>query len=36
MGTTKHDFSDIYRELHDKIHRYLERLVGRNHAEGLT
>jgi len=36
MGTTGVDFSEIYEDFHEKISRYLERLVGKNHAEDLT
>jgi len=36
MGTTELEFSDIYDEFHEKLSRYLERMVGRNNAEDLT
>jgi len=36
MGTTGLEFSDIYDEFHEKLSRYLERMVGRNNAEDLT
>lgn len=36
MKTTGLEFSDIYNEFLDKIHRYLERMVGKNDAEDLT
>ena len=36
MGTTDLEFGDVYREFHDKLNRYLERIVGKNDAEDLT
>lgn len=30
------EFEDVYREFHDKLNRYLERIVGKNDAEDLT
>ncbi|UCG48029.1 MAG: RNA polymerase sigma factor [Phycisphaerales bacterium] len=36
MGTTALKFSDIYDEFHEKLHRYLERMNGKNNAEDLT
>ena len=36
MGTTGLDFSDVYDEFHEKLHHYLERMVGRNDAEDVT
>jgi RNA polymerase sigma-70 factor (ECF subfamily) len=36
MGTTGLDFNDIYDEFHEKLHRYLERMIGRNDAEDVT
>ena len=36
MGTTGLDFSDIYDEFHEKLHRYLERMIGKNDAEDVT
>ena len=36
MRTTKHDFNAIYDTYHEKVHHYLERLVGESHAEDVT
>jgi DNA-directed RNA polymerase specialized sigma24 family protein len=36
VGTTRLQFSDIYSEFHEKVSRYLERMVGKNDAEDLT
>ncbi len=36
MGTTKLQFTDVYDRFHDKINRYLERMVGKNDAEDLA
>ncbi|MHC4559902.1 MAG: RNA polymerase sigma factor [Planctomycetota bacterium] len=36
MGTTGLDFSDIYNEFHEKLHCYLERMIGKNDAEDVT
>lgn len=36
MTTTELNFSDIYDEFHEKLHRYLERMVSKNNAEDLT
>jgi RNA polymerase sigma-70 factor (ECF subfamily) len=36
MKTTGLEFSDIHDKFHEKIHRYLERMVGKNDAEDLT
>ena len=29
-------FDDVYEEFHEKIHRYVERMVGRDEADDLT
>lgn len=36
MGTTGLDFNDIYDEFHEKLHRYLERMIGKNDVEDIT
>lgn len=36
METTSLEFNDIYNEFHEKLTHYLERMVGKNHAEDLT
>jgi RNA polymerase sigma-70 factor (ECF subfamily) len=36
MGTTGLEFRDVYDRFHEKVNRYLERMVGRNDAEDLT
>lgn len=36
MGTTGLDFSDIYDEFHEKLHRYIEQMIGKNNAEDVT
>lgn len=36
MGTTGLEFRDVYDEFHEKLNRYLERIVGKNDAEDLT
>ncbi|MFC1765273.1 RNA polymerase sigma factor [Planctomycetota bacterium] len=36
MGATRFEFSEVYNEFHDKLNRYIERIVGRNDAEDLT
>ncbi len=36
MGTTELQFTDVYDKFHDKVNRYLERMVGKNDAEDLT
>jgi len=33
---TQLEFSDIYDEFHERLHRYLARMVGKNDAEDLT
>lgn len=33
---TQLEFRDVYDEFHEKLHRYLERMVGKNDAEDLT
>lgn len=36
MGTAGFEFRDVYNEFHEKLNRYLARLVGKNDAEDLT
>ena len=36
MANNKLEFRDIYEEFHQRIHRYLERMVGKGEAEDLT
>ncbi len=36
MGTAAMKFGDVYDKFHDKVNRYLERMVGKNDAEDLT
>jgi len=36
MKTPRFKFSDIYEKYHEKLHRYLQRMVGTNDAEDLT
>ncbi len=36
MSSTEFKFNDIYHEYHEKLRRYIERIVGRNDAEDLT
>jgi len=36
VGTTELKFNDIYNEYHDKLLRYLQRMVGPNDAEDVT
>ena len=36
MDTTSLEFSDIYDQFHEKLTHYLERMVGKNHAEDLA
>lgn len=36
MRTTGFEFSNIHDKFHQKIHRYLERMVGKNDAEDIT
>lgn len=36
MTTTELEFSDVYDEFHEKLHHYLERMVGKTNAEDLT
>jgi RNA polymerase sigma-70 factor (ECF subfamily) len=36
MGTTGWEFNDVYSQFHEKLNRYLERMVGKNDAEDLT
>ena len=36
METTNLEFNDIYDEFHEKLVHYLERMVGKNHAEDLA
>jgi RNA polymerase sigma-70 factor (ECF subfamily) len=36
MQTNELEFQDVYKEFHKRIHRYLERMVGRDEAEDLT
>ncbi|UCD52726.1 MAG: hypothetical protein JSW27_08825 [Phycisphaerales bacterium] len=33
---TRLEFSDVYDEFHQKLHRYLERMVGKNDADDVT
>ncbi len=36
MGTSGLEFADVYNRFHEKLNRYLERMVGKNDAEDLT
>jgi RNA polymerase sigma-70 factor (ECF subfamily) len=36
MGTVELEFKDVYDKFHDKVSRYLERMVGKNDAEDVT
>lgn len=36
MGTSGLEFADVYNEFHEKLNRYLGRMVGKNDAEDLT
>ena len=36
MGTSGLRFADVYNEFHEKVNRYLGRMVGKNDAEDLT
>ncbi len=36
MASNKLEFQDIYKEFYERIHRYLERMVGGSEAEDLT
>lgn len=36
MGMTNLEFNDIYKEFHEKLAHYLERMVGKNYAEDLA
>jgi len=36
VGTTELEFNDIYNEYHEKLLRYLQRMVGANDAEDVT
>lgn len=36
MKTSDLKFSDMYEQYHEKLHRYLQRMVGTNDAEDLT
>jgi len=36
MGTSELEFHDVYNEYHDKLLRYLQRMVGKNDAEDVT
>jgi RNA polymerase sigma-70 factor (ECF subfamily) len=36
MGTAELDFDKIFSEFHEKVRRYLERLVGKRYAEDVT
>jgi RNA polymerase sigma-70 factor (ECF subfamily) len=36
MKATELQFSDIYDEFHEKVHHYLERMVGKNDAEDVA
>lgn len=36
MKENEMEFNDVYDEFHEKIHRYVERMVGKDEADDLT